>query len=107
MFNMLRDVLVLQKRELGAKLGGRFIERAVKFKNVSSNLIKVVIGPRRAGKSFFAVHELQKLGSFGYANFDDEQLVKVEDFNEILAIIDSLYDSPRFLLLDEIQNFPK
>ncbi|MEK6972935.1 MAG: ATP-binding protein, partial [archaeon] len=52
-------------------------------------------------------HELQKLGSFGYVNFDDEQLAKIDNFNEILAAVDSLYGSPHFLLLDEIQNFPK
>lgn len=107
MVSMLRDNLVLQKRELDAKLGAPFVERTAKFRNVSSNLIKVVIGPRRAGKSFFAIHELQKLGSFGYVNFDDEQLAKAEDFNEILAVVDDLYGAPRFLLLDEIQNFPK
>ncbi|MDO8634552.1 MAG: ATP-binding protein [archaeon] len=107
MFFMLRDVLVLQKRELSARLEESFVERTAKFHNVSSNLIKVVIGPRRAGKSFFVIHELQKLGSFGYVNFDDEQLAKVGDFNEILAAVDDLYGSPRFLLLDEIQNFPK
>ena len=107
MVSMLRDVLVLQKRELDKRLSEPFIGRSTSFKNVASDLIKVVIGPRRAGKSFFAIHELQKLGSFGYANFDDEQLAKVDDFNEILAIIDDLYGSPRFLLLDEIQNFPK
>lgn len=102
---MLSDALVLQKRELEARLTEQFIERDTKLQNVSSNLIKVIIGPRRAGKSFFAIHELQKLGSFGYVNFDDEQLAKVEDFNEILAAVDSLYGSPHFLLLDEVQNF--
>lgn len=107
MFFMLRDVLVLQKRELDARFNELFVERSVKFKNISSTLIKVVVGPRRAGKSFFVIHELRKLGSFGYVNFDDEQLAKVEDFNEILAVVDDLYDSPEFLLLDEIQNFPK
>ncbi|MBI4209987.1 MAG: ATP-binding protein [Candidatus Diapherotrites archaeon] len=104
---MLSDVLVLQKRELEARLAERFIERDAKLRNAASDTIKVIIGPRRAGKSFFAIHELRKLGSFGYVNFDDEQLAKVEDFNEVLAAIDSLYGSPRFLLLDEVQNFPK
>ncbi len=103
---MLRDVLVLQQRELNARLSEPFVVRSVVFRNVSSDLIKVVIGPRRAGKSFFAIHELQKMGSFGYVNFDDEHLAAVSDFDEILAVIDELYGSPRFLLLDEIQNVP-
>src|SRR3989344_6202379 len=104
---MLRDNLALQKLELAKRLAEPYIERDVKFRNLDSDLIKVVIGPRRAGKSFFVIHQLQKLGSFGYVNLDDEQLAKVENFNEILAAVDELYGSPRFLLLDEIQNFPK
>ena len=104
---MLRDNLALQKLELAKRLAEPYIERDVKFRNLDSDLIKVVIGPRRAGKSFFVIHQLQKLGSFGYVNLDDEQLAKVENFNEILAAVDELYGSPRFLLLDEVQNFPK
>ena len=103
---MLRDDLVLQKLELEKRLAESYVEREAQFRNLDSDLIKIVIGPRRAGKSFFAIHQLQKLGSFGYVNLDDEQLVKVENFNEILAAVDELYGSPRFLLLDEIQNFP-
>ena len=103
---MLRDDLVLQKLELEKRLAESYVEREAQFRNLDSDLIKIVIGPRRAGKSFFAIHQLQKLGSFGYVNLDDEQLAKVENFNEILAAVDELYGSPRFLLLDEIQNFP-
>ena len=103
---MLRDDLALQKLELEKRLAESYVERESQFRNLDSDLIKIVIGPRRAGKSFFAIHQLQKLGSFGYVNLDDEQLAKVENFNEILAAVDELYGSPRFLLLDEIQNFP-
>lgn len=104
---MLRDILVLQKMELERRLAEPYIERSVRFRNLKTNLIKVVIGPRRAGKSFFVIHQLQKLGSFGYVNLDDEQLAKVENFNEILAEVDELYGSPSLLLLDEVQNFPR
>ncbi len=104
---MLRDDLALQKLELEKRLAEPYVEREAQFRNLNSDLIKVVIGPRRAGKSFFVIHQLQKLGPFGYVNLDDEQLAKVENFNEILVAVDELYGSPRYLLLDEIQNFPR
>ena len=98
-----RDILLLQKRELEARLSEMYVEKEVKIKE-SGNLIRVVTGPRRAGKSFFAIHHLSKLGKFGYANFDDEKLVEVEDYDEIIGAINSLYGKPKRILFDEIQN---
>lgn len=104
----LRDALLLQKRELERKLGEPFVERkGTDSKKFDNPLIKVIMGPRRAGKSFFAVHFLSKKGRFGYANFDDEKLVESKDYNEILESLNSLYDRPKHLLFDEIQNLPK
>ncbi len=107
--NNIRDVLAQQKAELEKRFKEHYIERDTKLKTGSANdnLIRVIIGPRRAGKSFFAVHWLKKNAKFGYINFDDEKLAAAKDFDELLAITDSLYDSPEFLLLDEIQNFDK
>jgi predicted AAA+ superfamily ATPase len=47
---------------------------------LASDLIKLITGPRRAGKSVFA---LQLLGSndFAYLNFDDELLLSSFDEN--------------------------
>jgi len=104
---MIRDVLLLQKRELKKKLKEEYIERKVILKNIDKDIIKVIIGPRRAGKSFFAVNTLNKLGNFGYVNFDDEKLVDVKDYNEIINIVNSLYKNPKYLLFDEIQNLDK
>lgn len=101
-----RDILLLQKRELEARLGEKYVEKDAKIKE-SGNLIRVITGPRRAGKSFFAIHHLSKLGKFGYANFDDEKLVEVEDYDEIINAIDSIYDGPKNVLFDEIQNLKK
>ncbi len=58
-------------------------------------------------KSFFALHELIGGGNFGYANFDDEILSGADDYNEIIAEIDSLYGKPDLLLFDEIQNLER
>lgn len=104
---MIRDILLIQKRELESRLRERYVERAADSKKLSSGLINVIVGPRRAGKSFFAVHALSRLGVFGYANFDDEKLVETKDYNEIINAINSIYSSPKYLLLDEIQNLDR
>src|SRR3989344_5908930 len=103
---MIRDILLLQKRELEKRLNERYIERDA-IKKFNDNLVNVIIGPRRAGKSFFAVHMLNKLGKFGYVNFDDEKLVEIKDYDEIISMINSLYNHPKYILFDEIQNLEK
>jgi len=103
---MIRDILLLQKRELEKRLNEKYIERDA-IKKFNDNLVNVIIGPRRAGKSFFAVHMLNKLGKFGYVNFDDEKLVEIKDYDEIISMINSLYDHPKYILFDEIQNLEK
>lgn len=104
---MIKDIIILQKRELAQKLKELYIPREAKLKEIKSDLIKVIIGPRRAGKSSFSVHCLNKLDKFGYVNFDDEKLVETTDYNKIISAADSVYNKPRYLLLDEIQNLPK
>jgi len=104
---MIRSILEIQKRELKKKVGENYIGRGIKPKIFESDLIKVIIGPRRAGKSFFAIHTLAKLGSVGYVNFDDEKLTEVKDYNEITNTLNSIYINPKYLLFDEIQNLDK
>ncbi len=104
---MIRDILLLQKRELEKKLKEKYVDRGIDLKKINNNMIKVVIGPRRSGKSFFSIHALNKLGSFGYANFDDEKLAELKDYNQIVDTLNSLYDNPKYLLFDEIQNLDK
>ncbi len=102
--SIVRDALILQRTELENRLKQPYIKRTVKIKGIKSDMIKVIMGPRRAGKSFFAAHELTNNGSFAYANFDDEALASARDYNEIVVELDSLYSKPNYLLLDEIQN---
>ena len=54
--NTIRDILLIQKRELEDRIKERYIERNGSPNKLNNNLIKVIIGPRRAGKSFFAIH---------------------------------------------------
>jgi predicted AAA+ superfamily ATPase len=104
---MIRDILLIQKRELEKKIIAGYVERDIELKGKGTDLIKVIIGPRRAGKSFFAMHKLSKLGSFGYANFDDEKILEIKDYDEIINTLNSLYNKPPHLLLDEIQNLDR
>jgi len=69
-------------------------------------MICVVLGPRRAGKSFFAMHHVQSRGSFGYVNFDDERLAGLTDVDGLVAAVDRVYGDPKHVLLDEVQNLP-
>ena len=104
---MLRDILILQKRELAERLSDRYVVRSVKASTGESNLVAVILGPRRAGKSFFGMHLIHSKKSFGYVNFDDERLVGLPDYDELLTAVDAIYDKPTDLLLDEIQNIER
>ena len=104
---VIRDIVLVQKRELQKKLEEMYIDRGLILKNTENGPVKVIIGPRRAGKSFSAIHMLDKLDTFGYVNFDDERLVEVKDYDEIVNAANSIYNAPKYLLFDEIQNLEK
>ncbi|MCX6803749.1 MAG: ATP-binding protein [Candidatus Diapherotrites archaeon] len=103
---MLKDVVLVQKAELEQAFKDLYVERDVKPFSLGHNLIKVIIGPRRAGKSFFVIHSLRKTGSFGYANFDNEELAQVKEYDDIVSEINQVYGKPKVLFFDEIQNLP-
>jgi predicted AAA+ superfamily ATPase len=105
---MLKDVVLVQKRELENRLQETYVERKLSdHLDFGNDLIKVITGPRRAGKSFYAAHLIAQAGSYGYINFDDERLVAVEDYDEIIGAIKAVYGNPRHLFFDEIQNLPR
>jgi predicted AAA+ superfamily ATPase len=104
---MIRDVVRAQRREGEQRLCERYVERDIPARALSHDLVAVITGPRRAGKSFFGIHRVREMGRWGYLNFDDERLVDLEDHDEAINALDSAYDSPRHLLLDEVQNLPR
>jgi hypothetical protein len=104
---MIRDILLTQRRELEHRLQERYVERELDVQHPSHDLIRVVLGPRRAGKSFFAMRLVQSTGHFGYVNFDDERLTELDDYDALITALDGLYEQPRHLLLDEVQNLPR
>ncbi|MDR1009630.1 MAG: ATP-binding protein [Opitutaceae bacterium] len=105
---MLHDILLTQKREIDARLADAFIPRTSAPNPAAADLIRVITGPRRAGKSSYAAHLAAHANDepFGYANFDDERLASLDDYDALLAAIDALYDKPRLIFFDEIQNLP-
>lgn len=74
---------------------------------------QVLVGARRAGKSYMLYGKIQTLISEGhswdeivYLNFEDERLADIElsDLNMILEVHAALSDKRPMLFLDEIQN---
>jgi len=105
---MIKEDLKKQKNEMAALLQKPFIERsrtAEAKKQIASDLVKVVIGPRRAGKSVFTAH-LFKDKKPAYINFDQENLARLNDYDDLIKELHALYGENKYLLFDEIQNLP-
>jgi predicted AAA+ superfamily ATPase len=105
----MKEIILAHKSERDLLLKGSYvlrqgIERA--RKSVRSDIIKVIIGPRRAGKSVFSLQMLQG-EEFAYLNFDDERLYEIRDYDRIIKGINEVYGSVKYLLFDEIQNLTK
>ncbi|PIU03886.1 ATPase [Candidatus Shapirobacteria bacterium CG08_land_8_20_14_0_20_39_18] len=108
---MIKNTVLKQKEVKEQLLSLLYIERtkAVEARKwLDSDLIKVVLGPRRAGKSVFSLM-LLKDRPFAYFNFDDESISEYEKFNydELMGELKSVYGETKNILFDEIQNLPK
>jgi uncharacterized protein len=101
---VLRDIVLSQKAELEIALNEPYIQREITPFSLEHNLIKIVMGPRRAGKSFFCVHTLNRLGRFGYVNFDTEALSNLENYDNLMSEVKQVYSNPTVLFFDEIQE---
>ncbi len=82
---LIKEVIAKQGQEKESMSRLEYVNRTKAVKGpewMSSPLIKVVLGPRRAGKSVFSLM-LLKDKSFLYFNFDDPALVGEKlDLNE-------------------------
>ena len=81
--------------------------------NLNGFPCRVLVGVRRAGKSYMLYHVIQQLLAQGhkwdeilYLNFEDERLENFEtdDFNHLLECHQEMYGKRPMLFLDEIQN---
>lgn len=102
----MKSVLLQQRHERDFLVSKKYLTRHIAI-NVDdylrSSLIKVVIGPRRAGKSVFGLQMLQGT-NYAYLNFDDNQLLKVFDESQIMQVLEEVYPAYAYIMLDEIQN---
>ena len=70
---------------------------------LEANVIKLITGPRRAGKSVYALQILSGK-NYAYLNFDDTQLLGAFNEDAVLQALAEVYPGYEYLLLDEIQN---
>ena len=104
----LERVLLDQKEDLELLKGKSFCHRAEEsLIDLGSSLAQVVVGVRRSGKSTLCFNALEaSKASYAYVNFDDENLYSLEinDMNDVLQVLYSIYGDFTHLFLDEIQN---
>lgn len=70
---------------------------------LNSQLIKLITGPRRVGKSTQALLMLRNK-NFAYLNFDSQPLLDAWDANLVMRLLGDVYPGYEYLLLDEVQN---
>lgn len=103
----LREVMLENRTEV---MMHTVIPRNINLENFDR---QVLVGVRRAGKSYILYGRIQQLIANGhgwdeivYLNFEDERLtgMSVEDLNKILEVHGQLSDKRPMLFLDEIQS---
>lgn len=102
----MRAVILNQRKERDELLERHYLERKTKFNSdelLANNLIKLVSGPRRVGKSTYALLML-KGKNFAYLNFDDDQLLAMWEEETVMQMLDEVYPNYEYMLLDEVQN---
>ena len=102
----MRAVILNQRKERDELLERHYLERKTKINSdelLANNLIKLVSGPRRVGKSTYALLML-KGKNFAYLNFDDDQLLAMWEEETVMQMLDEVYPNYEYMLLDEVQN---
>ncbi len=97
MGDVLNNIILAQKQEIKSQLTKNLIERDLEThlrKALTSSLIKVITGPRRAGKSVLALQCLMET-NFGYINFEDNMIPQGIDTDELINAIDHIYGNPK------------
>ena len=97
-----------QRQERDELLARPYIKRDTKYDKqelLSSQLIKLITGPRRVGKSVFAMLLLKET-NFAYLNFDDKRLLDIWDEDIVMATLNEVFPNYQYLMLDEVQNLP-
>jgi len=103
---MLKNIILSQKEEFQNLIKAPYVQREqIKYaeKYLEKDIIKVVLGPRRAGKSVFCAH-LVKDKNPAYLNFDNEALIKINDHEDLIKELLAVYGDTKYIFFDEIQN---
>lgn len=77
---------------------------------LESDFVISIIGPRRAGKTYYSFQLSGKVPSYIYLNFEDSRLygLSYSDLRDIVRVYVEIYGKePRYLFLDEVQNMEK
>ena len=101
--DILKQVISDQWQMVSGK--NRGIQRSAKLEmHRKSELITVISGVRRSGKSTLTLQLADQYPSFHFLTFDDERLINfsVEDFNDMLIEMKRVKDA-KTIVLDEIQ----
>lgn len=104
----MKTTILNQRAERDELLSRPYQQRHTKYdadELLQNPLIKLITGPRRVGKSVFALLMLQGK-NFAYLNFDDNQLLEKWDEDLAMSALEDVYPDYDFMLLDEIQNLP-
>lgn len=102
----MKTILLNQRKERDELLSRPYLERRSNQDMdllLNSHLIKLITGPRRVGKSTQALLMLRNR-NFAYLNFDSQQLLDAWDADLVMRMLDDVYPSYEYLLLDEVQN---
>lgn len=104
----MKNIILSQRAERDELLARPYLQRSTKYDTeelLANPLIKLITGPRRVGKSVYALLMLQGK-NFAYLNFDDSLLLDNWDEELVMKMLDDVYPGYAYLLLDEVQNLP-
>lgn len=104
----MKTTILNQRAERDELMSRPYQQRHTKYdaeELLHNPLIKLITGPRRVGKSVFALLMLQGK-NFAYLNFDDSELLEKWDEDLVMSALDDVYPDYDFMLLDEVQNLP-
>lgn len=102
----MKNVILNQRQERDRLLSHTYLARHSKYDFnalLATKQIKLITGPRRAGKSTQALLML-KGKNFAYLNFDDNMLLSQWNEDIVMAMLAEVYPNYEYIMLDEVQN---
>jgi len=109
MNSRLNNIIQAQKAERDFFLSKETIERdqsRTLKRHLDSDMVKVITGPRRAGKSVLTFQVLKGL-SFAYLNLEDNSLPYPIEGDDLFEAVSKVYGAADFYFFDEIQSLDK